>query len=229
MNYKIFLIITILILTTLILIWAFAVPHYNCDNCKFHFWGNKYYHKEDCIQNCTKFSYSPSPKNRFFCAKVSNYLDKKVYKLCTPCVNNPLYKNPVKYFINTDSSISIVECDSTNSYANYQDCKDCNPINKGQIYRNQTPSSHPRQYPDWTPSSENSKAFVDAGCKNIKDKNSCWHTAPIYPLVKNYINSGPLYWSAYGIPYQIPCDSPSSQSCCKTCKIQQFLTPPSTP
>ena len=224
---KIFLIIIILIITALLLTWNFAVPHYNCDDCKFHFWGNKYYHKEDCIQNCTKFSYSP--KNRFFCAKVfindPNNLDSNTYKLCTPCVNNPLYKNPVKYFINEDSSISIVECDVTNSYANYQDCKECNPINKGQIYPGSpsSPAQWKRQYPDWTPSSLLKK------CENIKDKNSCWKTAPVYPLIKNYINYGALYYSSSELPYQIPCNShpPSSTSkpCCKTCKLYQLLTP----
>ena len=74
MNYKIFLIIVIISYCNFNYYYGrFIVPHYDCPNCNFKFWG-KYHHQNDCIQNCTKFSYSP--KNRFFCAKIWNNLDK---------------------------------------------------------------------------------------------------------------------------------------------------------
>ena len=210
MNYKIFLIITILIITVLLLLWCFLAPHYSCTDCNFEFWG-KYHDKEDCIQNCTKFLILL--KNRFFCSKIWNNLDRNEYKICTPCVNNPLYKNPVKYVINNDSSMSIEECNVTNSYSNYQDCVNCNPINKGQTYPKNAPWK--RQYPDYNPDN------LPSYCKNIKDKNSCWYSASLYPKVKNYINYMPIYYSPSNKPYWIKCDS--DKSCCSTCKMKNLF------
>lgn len=211
MKHKIFLIILILIITAILLLWTFAVPHYKCGDCNFNFWGD-YYDKNLCIQNCFKFPYSSS--NRFFCAKIVNELDKNEYKICTPCVNNPLYKNPVKYIVNNDSSISIEECNSTNSYSNYQDCVNCNPINKGQTYPKN--AKWKRQYPDYDPDK------LPSYCKNIKDKNSCWLSGPLNSKIKNYINYMPIYYSGNDTPYWIKCDS--NKSCCDTCKMKNLFT-----
>lgn len=43
----------LLLISILLLVWGFVVPHYSCnDKCnKFHFWA-KYKLREDCIKNC---------------------------------------------------------------------------------------------------------------------------------------------------------------------------------
>ena len=175
------IIIVCLVFLLLVLLWGFAVPHYVCEKeknrCDFKFWG-KYYSKDDCEKKCKSLQSvgQSSPlvgtpeKKKAFCYNFKHE-NGSTYKGCAECKAHSVYKNGVKYFINSNNNVDVQECVSDgvnpNAFASQAICE--------SVLKN-----------------EGNYSFDDSQLEGCRDTVN-------YKYITDYITDYvPLYYTGYG-------------------------------